>query len=103
MTLISALDDPHGFNPLLMSLNEKIILSNRIEQDADSFAQRAEMYYSVGPTVIYSFMQVAGLTNDHLSNCFRFMECMATAVAEEEDGLRWPEWMSAVDRRWLKE
>ncbi|KAF4348237.1 hypothetical protein F8388_015056 [Cannabis sativa] len=29
----------------------------------------------VGPTVIYSFMQVAGIVNDHLLNCFRHEEC----------------------------
>ncbi|XP_062099562.1 uncharacterized protein LOC133805406 [Humulus lupulus] len=29
----------------------------------------------VGPTVIYSFMQVAGIVNDHLLNCFRYEEC----------------------------
>ncbi|KAG6506845.1 probable GMP synthase [glutamine-hydrolyzing] [Zingiber officinale] len=34
---------------------------------------------SVGPTVIYSFMQAAGLTNDHLISCFRFEECIAAA------------------------
>uniref|UniRef100_A0A0D9WSN6 Uncharacterized protein n=1 Tax=Leersia perrieri TaxID=77586 RepID=A0A0D9WSN6_9ORYZ len=32
-------------------------------------------FRGVGPTVIYSFMQVAGLTNDHLVSCFRFKEC----------------------------
>lgn len=32
-------------------------------------------FRSVGPTVIYSFMQVAGITNDHLISCFRFQEC----------------------------
>ncbi|KAL1292683.1 hypothetical protein HN51_053246 [Arachis hypogaea] len=32
-------------------------------------------FRSVGPTVIYTFMQVAGLTNDHLISCFRFKEC----------------------------
>ncbi|KAJ0599198.1 putative DNA-3-methyladenine glycosylase I [Helianthus annuus] len=37
----------------------------------------------VGPTVIYSFMQVAGITNDHLCTCFRFQEC--TAIAESEE------------------
>ncbi|KAH7674978.1 Methyladenine glycosylase protein [Dioscorea alata] len=31
----------------------------------------------VGPTVVYSFMQAAGLTNDHLISCFRFTECAA--------------------------
>lgn len=29
----------------------------------------------VGPTVIYSFMQVAGMVNDHLVSCFRYNEC----------------------------
>lgn len=33
-------------------------------------------FRSVGPTVVYSFMQVAGLTNDHLMSCFRFQECI---------------------------
>ncbi|XP_071729620.1 uncharacterized protein [Rutidosis leptorrhynchoides] len=40
-------------------------------------------FRSVGPTVIYSFMQVAGLTNDHLSSCFRFSECMSIAESDE--------------------
>lgn len=26
----------------------------------------------VGPTVVYSFMQVAGIFNDHLITCFRY-------------------------------
>ncbi|GLJ40024.1 hypothetical protein SUGI_0819320 [Cryptomeria japonica] len=30
----------------------------------------------VGPTITYSFMQAAGLTNDHLVNCFRHEECL---------------------------
>ncbi|XP_022874288.1 uncharacterized protein LOC111393126 [Olea europaea var. sylvestris] len=29
----------------------------------------------VGPTIVYSFMQVAGLVNDHLTTCFRYDEC----------------------------
>ncbi|WOL05548.1 hypothetical protein Cni_G14277 [Canna indica] len=36
-------------------------------------------FRSVGPTVIYSFMQATGLTNDHLISCFRFEECIAAA------------------------
>ncbi|PON89294.1 Methyladenine glycosylase [Trema orientale] len=43
-------------------------------------------FRSVGPTVVYTFMQVAGLTNDHLISCFRFPECTATAEAGERDG-----------------
>lgn len=35
-------------------------------------------FRGVGPTVIYSFMQAAGLTNDHLVSCFRFEQCNAT-------------------------
>lgn len=31
----------------------------------------------VGPTVVYSFMQVAGIANDHLISCFRYQECNA--------------------------
>ena len=28
----------------------------------------------VGPTIIYAFMQAAGLVNDHLVDCYRYME-----------------------------
>ncbi|KAF8658558.1 hypothetical protein HU200_059018 [Digitaria exilis] len=35
-------------------------------------------FRGVGPTVIYSFMQAAGLTNDHLVSCFRFEQCNAS-------------------------
>ncbi|KAM7262395.1 hypothetical protein ACFE04_000078 [Oxalis oulophora] len=44
-------------------------------------------FRSVGPTVIYSFMQVAGLTNDHLISCFRYQECIAMAEGKEENGI----------------
>ncbi|KAI3444018.1 hypothetical protein Pfo_000683 [Paulownia fortunei] len=37
-------------------------------------------FRSVGPTVVYSFMQVAGITNDHLMSCFRFHDCGAAEV-----------------------
>lgn len=42
----------------------------------------------VGPTVIYSFMQVAGITNDHLISCFRFQECIAAAEGNDENGIK---------------
>ncbi|CAI8607023.1 unnamed protein product [Vicia faba] len=29
----------------------------------------------VGPTMVHSFMQAAGLTNDHLITCFRHLQC----------------------------
>lgn len=37
-------------------------------------------FRSVGPIVIYTFMQAAGLTNDHLVICYRFDECCAAAA-----------------------
>ncbi|KAG6625631.1 probable GMP synthase [glutamine-hydrolyzing] [Carya illinoinensis] len=45
-------------------------------------------FRSVGPTVIYSFMQAAGITNDHLISCFRFQECIAAAEGKEENGIK---------------
>ncbi|KAL2338521.1 hypothetical protein Fmac_012967 [Flemingia macrophylla] len=45
-------------------------------------------FRGVGPTVIYSFMQVVGLTNDHLISCFRFQDCMAAAEGKEENATK---------------
>lgn len=39
-------------------------------------------FQCVGPTVVYSFMQVAGLVNDHLVTCFRHQECKMTTKNE---------------------
>jgi DNA-3-methyladenine glycosylase I len=33
----------------------------------------------VGPVIIYSFMQAAGMVIDHLVDCFRFPECVHLA------------------------
>ncbi|XWS34236.1 hypothetical protein CRYUN_Cryun21dG0023000 [Craigia yunnanensis] len=33
----------------------------------------------VGPVIVYSFMQAAGLTIDHLVDCFRYSECVGLA------------------------
>ena len=45
-------------------------------------------FRGVGPTVVYSFMQVVGLTNDHLISCFRFQECIAAAEGKEENAIK---------------
>lgn len=45
-------------------------------------------FRGVGPTVIYSFMQVVGITNDHLTSCFRFQECVAAAEGKEENATK---------------
>ncbi|XP_071731476.1 uncharacterized protein [Rutidosis leptorrhynchoides] len=29
----------------------------------------------VGPTIVYSFMQISGMVNDHLISCFRHIDC----------------------------
>lgn len=42
-------------------------------------------FRGVGPTVVYSFMQVAGITNDHLISCFRFPDCVESAEGKEKD------------------
>lgn len=45
-------------------------------------------FRGIGPTVVYSFMQVAGITNDHLINCFRFQDCLAVGDGRvKDDGL----------------
>ncbi|XP_052186867.1 uncharacterized protein LOC127797766 [Diospyros lotus] len=33
----------------------------------------------VGPVIVYSFMQAAGMSIDHLVDCFRFSECVSLA------------------------
>lgn len=33
----------------------------------------------VGPVIVYSFMQAAGLTIDHLVDCYRYSECVNLA------------------------
>ncbi|MFN3623748.1 MAG: DNA-3-methyladenine glycosylase I [Hyphomicrobium sp.] len=36
---------------------------------------KSEGFRFVGPTTVYAFMQSAGLVNDHLVGCFRYLEC----------------------------
>ena len=52
-------------------------------------------FRSVGPTVVYTFMQVSGMTNDHLVSCYRFAECatgsagakLTESAAEADSGV----------------
>ncbi|KAL5558092.1 hypothetical protein UlMin_034303 [Ulmus minor] len=37
----------------------------------------------VGPTVVYSFMQVAGFVNDHLMSCVRYEECNINNIKKD--------------------
>ncbi|XP_048572187.1 probable GMP synthase [glutamine-hydrolyzing] [Triticum urartu] len=42
-------------------------------------------FQCVGPTTVYSFMQVAGIVNDHLRCCFRFDQAGSQPKAAEEN------------------
>lgn len=42
-------------------------------------------FRGVGPTVIYSFMQVAGITNDHLISCFRHHDCITMGDLKDKN------------------
>ncbi|XP_073119299.1 uncharacterized protein [Henckelia pumila] len=42
-------------------------------------------FRGVGPTVVYSFMQVAGITNDHLISCFRHQECIDSCDSKDKN------------------
>ncbi|PIN14223.1 DNA-3-methyladenine glycosylase I [Handroanthus impetiginosus] len=45
-------------------------------------------FRGVGPTVVYSFMQVAGITNDHLISCFRHRDCIiAGDLTDKNEGI----------------
>lgn len=44
------------------------------ESDALSYDLKSRGFRFVGPTIIYAFMQGAGLVNDHMANCFRYSE-----------------------------
>jgi DNA-3-methyladenine glycosylase I len=44
-----------------------------------SKALKAEGFNFVGPTIVYAFMQAVGMTNDHLTGCYRHAECRALA------------------------
>jgi DNA-3-methyladenine glycosylase I len=42
-----------------------------------SKALKAQGFGFCGPTIVYAFMQAVGMTNDHLTGCFRHAECAA--------------------------
>ncbi|KAI4993092.1 hypothetical protein ZWY2020_007405 [Hordeum vulgare] len=42
-------------------------------------------FQCVGPTTVYSFMQAAGIMNDHLRCCFRFDQARSQPKAAEEN------------------
>ena len=47
------------------------------ESEAFSKDLKRRGFSFVGPTVMYAYMQSAGLVNDHLVECFRYQELMS--------------------------
>ena len=45
------------------------------ESDAMSKALKKRGFKFVGSTICYAFMQSAGMVNDHLIDCFRYIQC----------------------------
>lgn len=64
-----------GRNPIqnqfhnLSELPAETALSQKISKD---LKQRGMSF--VGPTIMYAFMQAVGMVNDHLIDCYRFIE-----------------------------
>nr|GMD30600.1 probable GMP synthase [glutamine-hydrolyzing] [Ipomoea batatas] len=86
------IDELGSFNKYIWDfVNKKPVVNNfRYPRQVPIKTSKAEMiskdlvrrgFRGVGPTVVYSFMQVAGITNDHLVSCFRFHHCIAAADA----------------------
>ncbi|XP_031092112.1 uncharacterized protein LOC115996828 isoform X2 [Ipomoea triloba] len=90
------IDELGSFNKYIWDfVNKKPVVNNfRYPRQVPIKTSKAEMiskdlvrrgFRGVGPTVVYSFMQVAGITNDHLVSCFRFHDCIAAADASNTD------------------
>lgn len=52
----------------------------------------------VGPTIMYSFMQVTGMTNDHLVNCFRYEECNMP-FSEQQSGCHKKDYVDETSKK----
>nr|GMD30604.1 probable GMP synthase [glutamine-hydrolyzing] [Ipomoea batatas]GMD38828.1 probable GMP synthase [glutamine-hydrolyzing] [Ipomoea batatas]GMD38829.1 probable GMP synthase [glutamine-hydrolyzing] [Ipomoea batatas] len=90
--VMQIIDELGSFNKYIWDfVNKKPVVNNfRYPRQVPIKTSKAEMiskdlvrrgFRGVGPTVVYSFMQVAGITNDHLVSCFRFHHCIAAADA----------------------
>ncbi|MDR0568144.1 MAG: DNA-3-methyladenine glycosylase I [Spirochaetaceae bacterium] len=65
-----------GYYKTLPEIPSFTDLSARISKDLKSRG-----FSFAGPTIVYAFMQAAGLVNDHLVGCFRFSECRSLSSA----------------------
>ncbi|GAI61071.1 unnamed protein product [marine sediment metagenome] len=64
-----------NYEPIInkfMSLEELPAKTKQSELISKDLKKRGFKF--VGPTIIYSFMQAVGMTNDHTTDCFRYRE-----------------------------
>lgn len=83
--------DAGGLEPFLWSFVDGVPLVNRWSALADlpaetslsqavSKALRARGFRFVGPTIVYAYLQSAGLVNDHTLDCFRHPDNLVDVV-----------------------
>lgn len=58
------------------------VKTSKSESISKDLAKRGFRF--VGPTIMYSFMQAAGMTNDHLVDCYRHSECVKLSSSPQE-------------------
>ena len=82
------IEEREGFSPFLWKyvdgvprqpcLHErKDVPTETAESRAMSKELKALGFSFVGPTITYAFMQAVGMSNDHLTGCFRHSQCQA--------------------------
>ncbi|XP_010453026.1 PREDICTED: uncharacterized protein LOC104735009 [Camelina sativa] len=85
--ILKVIEEYGSFDKYIWSFvkNKAIVSKFRYQRQVPAKTPKAEViskdlvrrgFRSVGPTVVYSFMQAAGITNDHLTSCFRFHHCI---------------------------
>ncbi|BBN04389.1 DNA-3-methyladenine glycosylase I [Marchantia polymorpha subsp. ruderalis] len=77
-----------GFKPIVnlpRLFTQVPVKSSKSEALSRDLMRRGFRY--VGPTTIYSFMQAAGMVNDHLTGCYRHSQCnsISQTVAESSE------------------
>jgi len=91
---LSMTDTPGTFDRHLWSFVNGVSIQNRwrssgevpAETDASramSRELRSRGFSFIGPTIVYAFMQSAGLVNDHLVDCFRYPQLSAAPLEAE--------------------
>lgn len=84
------IEEREGFSPFLWKFvggaplqpthrERGTVPTESVESRAMSKELKRLGFSFVGPTITYAFMQAVGMTNDHLTGCFRHAECLALA------------------------